>query len=125
MARDHFKGEDADAESRMDVASAITIAQRTYRTYFETCIEAHRHKDDFVSELLILINGPPDVPERYRLWRCDGIWKQGGRPQPGEFELDPPKPFTPLTERHASGVSITVHPIVWHRCEFCFVAREG
>ena len=104
------------------VAAVITNAQQKYRFYYETCLEAYREKENFVPELLMRVNGPPDVPEKYRLWRCDAIWKEDGRPQPGEFELDSPPPFAPLTEKHPSGVLITLHPIVWHRCEFYFKA---
>jgi hypothetical protein len=108
----------------MNVATIVAIAQRTYRAYYETCIETCRHRQDFVLELLILVNGPAGVPEKHRLWRCDAIWKQDGKPQPGQFELDPPEPFSAVTERLASGITITLHPIVWHRCEFYFAVRE-
>jgi hypothetical protein len=108
-----------------DVPTAIFVAQRKYRLYYETCIKACRGKDSFVSELLILLNGPLNVPEKYRLWRCDGMWKEDGRPQPGQFDLDPPASFGPLTGKHPSGVTITLYPIVWSKCQFHFPAHKG
>jgi hypothetical protein len=105
------------------LTQAVATAQREYRTYYETCIEAFRkEKRAFKPELLILVNGPADVPKKYRLWRCDGIWKKDGRSQPGQFELGRLSAGEAITERHGSGVSVTLHPIVWHRCEFYFVA---
>jgi hypothetical protein len=119
-----FVANDAKRDLPMNVASIVARAQEAYRIYYERCIKAHRTKDSFVCELLILVNGPSEVPERYRLWRCDAIWKQDGKPQPGQFELDPPAPFPPVVEKHESGITVSIHPMVWHRCEFSFGARR-
>jgi hypothetical protein len=116
------KRDDLEKNPDNELEAVIATAQRKYRIYYETCIEACRKKDDFACELLILINGPPEIPEQYRLWRCDAIWRQDGRPQPGQFELDPPEKFDPLTAKHPSGFNVTVHPFVWHACEVYFKA---
>lgn len=109
-----------------DVPTIVAVAQTKYRTYYQICIQANRDRDSFTTELLLLVNdGPEPIPEKYRLWRPDAIWKENNNAQPTQFELDPASDFAPLTETHASGVKLTVHPFVWNACEFRFDSNES
>lgn len=106
-----------------EFCSNLEDVQRLYLDYYRTCIEAHRDKDSFVAELLILVNGPPEVPKKYRLWRCDGIWKSDGQPKPVEFQLNPPE-AAPAVIEFRNGIEVTLFPILWHSCEFQFQASN-
>jgi len=109
-----------------DVATVVTVAQTKYRAYYETCIQAYRQRDSFVTELLILVNdGPEPIPEKHRLWRTDAIWIENENTQPTQFEIDPAPAFAPITEVHTSGVKLTVYPFVWNACEFYFDSNES
>lgn len=105
----------------------LSTTRDRYLSFFRQGIRQRRAATTTaMPELLLLPDGNEHLPELYRLYRMDLIWKtEQDQHKMNEFNLDPLPELPPILETTVGQMSVTLFPIVWNALEFRFEPIEA
>jgi len=105
----------------------LSIARDRYLAFFRKGIRARRETQPSATpELLLLPDGNEQLPDLYRLYRMDLIWKnEQDQHRMNEFNLDPLPEMPAVLEGSVGNMSVVFYPVVWNAFEFRFPNIES
>jgi hypothetical protein len=105
----------------------LSSARDRYISFFRKGIRQRKETHPTATpELLLLPDGNEDIPELYRLYRMDLIWKnEQEQHKMNEFNLDPLPDLPAMLEGTVGNMNVVVYPVIWNAVEFRFEKFDG